>query len=60
MKKKGIVTEYLPWLLIAVAILVILVVASIIFKDKALLALQKIKDAFRGSSNTALIMSLLR
>lgn len=57
MKKKGIVSEYLPWLLIAIAILVILVVASIIFKDKALLALQKIKNAFRGS---ALIIDLLR
>jgi hypothetical protein len=45
--KKGVVSEYLPWLLIAIAILVILVIAAIIFKDKALLALQRIKNIFR-------------
>ena len=52
--KRGIVSEYLPWLLIGIAILVILVIASIIFKDKALLALQKIKNIFRSSSSLLL------
>jgi len=45
--KKGVVSEYLPWLLIGIAVLVILVIAAIIFKDKSLLALEKLKNIFR-------------
>jgi hypothetical protein len=48
MKKRGVVSEYLPWLLIAIAILVILVIAAIIFKEKSLFALEKIKNIFKS------------
>ena len=32
--KKGVVSEYLPWILIALAVLAILVVTTFILKEK--------------------------
>ena len=45
--KKGIVSEYLPWLLIAVAVLVILVLTVFILKGKGIDLIDKIKSLFR-------------
>ena len=45
--KKGIVSEYLPWLLIAIAILVILMIAIFVMKDKGVSILDKVGDLFR-------------
>jgi hypothetical protein len=46
--KKGIASEYLPWLLIALAILVILMVAIFLLKGKGIEALEGIKNIFRS------------
>jgi len=45
---KGISSEYLPWLLIALAILVILTLSIFLLKDKGLAVLDGIKQIFRG------------
>lgn len=44
--KKGIVSEYLPWILIAVAVLVILVIAVALLKDKGISLVDQIKNLF--------------
>ena len=46
--KKGIVSEYLPWILIAVAVLVILVMAVALLKDKGISLVDQIKNLFGG------------
>ncbi len=45
--KRGIISEYLPWLLIAIAILVILMIAVFVLKDKGLSVLDKFQGLFR-------------
>lgn len=45
--KKGIVTEYLPWLLIALAVLVVLMIAIFILRGQGISLIDKIKDIFR-------------
>jgi len=47
-EKKGIVSEYLPWLLIALAILIILSLSAFIFKGKGLEIISKGLELFRG------------
>jgi len=47
MKKRGIVTEYLPWLLIGLAVLVILMVTIFALKDKGISLIDQIKNLFR-------------
>ena len=44
MKKRGIIADYLPWLLIAVAVLVILMITIFILKEKGVSLIDKIKD----------------
>jgi hypothetical protein len=44
--KRGIVADYLPWLLIAVAILVILMVAIFILRGQGTSLIDKIKNIF--------------
>ena len=44
--RKGIVSEYLPWILIAVAVLVILVIAVALLKDKGISLVDQIKNLF--------------
>jgi Na+/melibiose symporter-like transporter len=44
--RKGIVTEYLPWLLLAVIILVILVIAIFVMKGEGESLIDKIKNIF--------------
>lgn len=48
MKKRGIVSEYLPWILIALAILVVLVLTIFILKEKGISILDNFKNLFRG------------
>lgn len=47
-RKKGIVSEYLPWILIAVAILVILMLTVFVLKGKGIEIIDNLKDLFRG------------
>ncbi|MFH1917715.1 MAG: hypothetical protein ABIJ14_01225 [Nanoarchaeota archaeon] len=44
--KKGIISEYLPWLLIAVAVLVILLIAIFVLKGKGFSLIDQIKNLF--------------
>ena len=46
--KRGIVSEYLPWLLIAIAVLAILMVAILLLKDKGVGLIDSIKNLFRS------------
>ena len=46
MNKKGIVSDYLPWILIAIAVLVILVGGVIIMKEKGISLIDSIKNIF--------------
>ena len=48
LNKKGIVSEYLPWLLIAVAVLAILMIVSFFMKDQGVSLIDSIKNLFRG------------
>jgi hypothetical protein len=45
--KKGVVTEYLPWIIIALLVLVIVVVTIAMFKSKGLTFIDQIKNFFR-------------
>ncbi|MCX6749603.1 MAG: hypothetical protein NTW17_02565 [Candidatus Pacearchaeota archaeon] len=44
LNKKGIVSDYLPWILIAVAVLVILMVAIFILKGQGVSLIDKLKN----------------
>ena len=46
--KKGIVSEYLPWILIAVAILVVLMIAIFVLQGKGISIIDQFKNIFRG------------
>jgi len=45
--KKGIITEYLPWLLISLAVLAIVMLTIFFLKQEGTLLIDKIKDIFR-------------
>ena len=45
-KKRGIVADYLPWLLIALAVLVILMISIFILRGQGISIIDKIKDIF--------------
>jgi hypothetical protein len=45
--KKGIVTEYLPWLLIAIVLLVIVLITIFFLKEKGVTLIDQIKHLFR-------------
>ncbi|MBT4376002.1 hypothetical protein HOD29_01360 [archaeon] len=47
MDKKGIVTEYLPWILIAIAVLAILMITIFILKEKGISLIDNLKGLFR-------------
>jgi len=47
-KKRGIISDYLPWMLIGLAILVILMISIFILKGKGFEFIDRIKDLFRG------------
>jgi len=45
---RGIISEYLPWLLIAIAILAIVMISIFIMKGKGIDFIEQIKNLFRG------------
>lgn len=45
--KKGIIADYLPWILIAVAVLVILMITIFLLKEKGEGLIDQIKNLFR-------------
>ena len=47
-KKRGVVSEYLPWLLIGLAILAILMITIFLLKGEGNSLIDKIKDLFGG------------
>ena len=48
MEKKGIITEYLPWLIIALAVLAIVMAAIFLFREEGVSFIDRIKNLFRG------------
>ncbi len=48
MKKRGIVSEYLPWILIAVAVLVVLVISAYFLRQGGAGLIDKLKGIFVG------------
>ncbi|MBA7594190.1 hypothetical protein ES703_01129 [subsurface metagenome] len=45
--KKGIISDYLPWILIAVAVLVILMITIFLLKGQGTSLIDQIKNLFR-------------
>jgi hypothetical protein len=48
MKKRGVVADYLPWVLIAVAVLAIVLVAIFALKGQGESFIDKLKNFFRS------------
>lgn len=48
MKKRGLVTEYLPWLIIGIAVLAIIMVTIFLLKEKGFSLVDKLNSLFRG------------
>lgn len=46
--KKGIVTEYLPWILIALAVLVVLAITAFVLKEKGISVIDRLLNLFKG------------
>ena len=44
--KKGIVSDYLPWILIAVAVLVILMITIFVLRERGVSLIDQIKNLF--------------
>ena len=47
--KKGVVAEYLPWLLIALVVLVIVLISIFFLKEKGVSLIDQVKSLFRRS-----------
>ncbi|MBU4069725.1 MAG: hypothetical protein KJ646_01975 [Nanoarchaeota archaeon] len=47
MRKKGVISEYLPWILIAIAVLTIIVISIFLLKEKGFTLIDQIKNLFR-------------
>ncbi len=47
MKKRGVVAEYLPWLLISIAVLAIVMITIFVLKGKGTSMIDQIKNLFR-------------
>ena len=45
---RGIITEYLPWVLIGLAVLAILVITIFLLKEKGISLIDSIKNLFKG------------
>lgn len=45
--KKGVVAEYLPWMLIALVLLVIVMISIFFLKEKGFSLIEQIKSLFR-------------
>lgn len=48
MKKRGIISDYLPWLLIGIAVLAIVMIAIFLLKEKGVSLIEQIKNLFGG------------
>lgn len=48
MKKRGVISEYLPWLLIALAVLAIILISAFLMKEKGFSFIDQIKNLFGG------------
>ncbi len=48
MNQKAVISEYLPWLLIAIAVLGIIMITIFLLKEKGILLIEQIKNLFRG------------
>ncbi|MBI2044954.1 hypothetical protein HYT23_02765 [Candidatus Pacearchaeota archaeon] len=46
--KRGVISDYLPWILIAVAVLVIVLLAVFVIKGKGISIIERIKSLFGG------------
>ncbi len=46
--KRGIISGYLPWILIAVAILAIIMITIFLLKGQGFSLIDKLKDLFKG------------
>jgi len=46
--RRGIVSEYLPWILIALAVLVILMIGIFVLKGKGMDFITQVKNIFTG------------
>lgn len=44
MKKRGIISDYLPWILIAVAVLVILMITIFVLRGRGVSLIDQIKN----------------
>ncbi|GBE19799.1 hypothetical protein BMS3Abin17_00528 [archaeon BMS3Abin17] len=47
MRKKGVISEYLPWILIALAALAIMMITIFVLKGKGISLIDKVKDLLR-------------
>ena len=47
--KRGIVSEYLPWLLIGIAVLAIIMISIFVLKGEGVSLIDKIKNLFGGN-----------
>jgi len=47
MQKKGIVADYLPWLIIGLAILVIILISIFVLKGKGFALVDQLKNLFK-------------
>ena len=47
MKRKGVITEYLPWLLISLAVLAIVMITIFFLKQEGISLIDKIKEIFK-------------
>lgn len=48
MRKRGIITDYLPWLIIALAILGVLMVAIFVLREKGISLIDNAKNIIGG------------
>ncbi len=47
MNKKGVISNYLPWILIAIAVLAIVMITIFLLKEKGFSLIDRIKDLLR-------------
>jgi hypothetical protein len=47
MEKKGIISEYLPWIIIGISVLVIVLVAVFLLRSNGITLIDNIKNLFR-------------
>lgn len=47
MIKKGVIAEYLPWLILAVVVLVVIMIVIFVLRDQGYSLIDQIKNLFR-------------